>query len=284
MPKAALSRVRRDYATIVRSADRITPDMVRLVLGGPDLAEFADLHWADHYVKFALPESGDLPAVTRSYTVRAWDRAAGELVIDVVVHGSQGRVGPWAAQAKPGDELVLRGQGGGYTPGSEYDWHLLIGDESALPAILAAIEQLEPGAKALAFIEVANAAEEQSVMSAGDIDITWIHRGEAPAMDSEPAEPSPNADDMDSDGVYGAELVAAVRNLDFLPGRVQVFLHGEAGMVRELRRHLRGERKIDIADMSVSGYWRLGRDDEAWRAEKGAWKAAVEQDEQQLAS
>lgn len=281
MPKAALSRVRRDYATIVRSADRITPDMVRLVLGGPDLAEFADLHWADHYVKLALPESGDLPAVTRSYTVRHWDSAAGELVIDVVVHGSQGRVGPWAAQAKPGDELVLRGQGGGYSPGSEYDWHLLIGDESALPAILVAIEQLEPGARALAFIEVANAQEEQSVTSAGNVDITWIHRGEATATHAEPAG---NTDDLDSDGVYGAELVAAVRNLEFLAGRVQVFLHGEAGMVRELRRHLRGEREIDIADMSVSGYWRLGRDDEAWRAEKGAWKAAVEQDEQQLAN
>lgn len=274
MPKAALSRVRRDYTTIVRSADRVTPDMVRLVLGGGDLEEFVDLPWADHYVKIALPEAGDLPAVSRSYTVRSWDPKTCELVIDVVVHGSQGRVGPWAAGARPGDELVLRGQGGAYSPQSDYDWHLLIGDESALPAIAVAIEQLEPGAKALAFIEVADAREEQTVTSAGDVDITWIHRGEAP---QEPTH------DGDSDGVYGAELVSAVRALEFPPGRVQVFLHGEAGMVRELRRHLRGERNIEIADMSVSGYWRLGRDDEAWRAEKGAWKAAVEQDEQQLA-
>lgn len=273
MSETAPKRVRRDYTTIVRSANRVTPNMVRLVLGGSDLDEFVNLPWADHYVKVALPESGDLPAVTRSYTIRAWDPEAREVVIDVVVHGSAGRVGPWAAQAQPGDTLVLRGQGGDYSPGAEFDWHLLIGDESALPAICVALEQLAPGSRALAFIEVADAAEEQHVASAGDVDLTWIHRGEASEHD----------DESSADGVHGADLVAAVRSLKFPPGRVQVFLHGEAGMVRELRRHLRGERGIDAADMSVSGYWRLGRDDEAWRAEKAAWKAAVERDEQELA-
>ncbi len=273
MPTQPLTRVRQQYLTQVQSAERITPNMVRLVLSGSDLAGFVDLPWADHYVKFALPETEDAAAVTRSYTVRNWDPATEELVIDVVVHGAAGRVGPWAAQVQPGAELLLLSQGGSYSPSSEYDWHLMIGDEAALPAILVALEQLAAGAKAHAFIEVTDGAEEHPVHTAGAAQVTWIHRGQTPPMDA--------AED-DSAGVYGAELVSAVRNFKFPAGRVQVFLHGEAGMVRELRRHLRGERGIELADMSVSGYWRLGKDDEAWRAEKRAWKAAVEQDEQRL--
>lgn len=272
MSTEPLKRVKQNYETLVQSAERLTPSMVRLVLTGADLAEFVDLPWADHYVKFALPKSGDLPAATRSYTVRSWDPEAGQLAIDVVVHGSRGRVGPWADDVQPGDRLLLRGQGGSYRPEPDYDWHLMIGDESALPAILVALEQLEPGAKAHAVLEVADASEEQPIKSAGDVQVTWIHRGHASQTES---------DQDTSAGVYGAELVSAVRNLQFPPGSVQVFLHGEAGMVRQLRRHLRGDREIDKLDMSVSGYWRLGKDDEAWRAEKSAWKAAVEQDEQQ---
>lgn len=275
MTTAPLKQVKQSYETVVHSVERVTPSMVRVVLTGVDLAEFVDLPWADHYVKFAMPESGDLPAVNRSYTVRGWNPETGQLTIDIVVHGSRGRVGPWADAARPGDKLMLRGQGGAYRPEPDYDWHLLIGDESALPAILVALEQLQPGTKALAVLEVADASEEQPINTAGDVQVTWIHRGHAPDAESE---------QETSAGVYGAGLVSAVRNLQFLPGAVQVFLHGEAGMVRQLRRHLRGDREIDKLDMSVSGYWRLGKDDEAWRAEKSAWKAAVEQDEQQLSA
>lgn len=277
MPTEPLKRVKQNYETVVQSAERVTPSMVRLVLTGADLTEFVDLPWADHYVKFVIPESGDLPAVNRSYTVRGWNPETGQLTIDVVVHGSRGRVGPWADKAQPGDKLTLRGQGGSYRPEPDYDWHLMIGDESALPAILVALEQLEPGTKAQAVLEVADAAEEQPINTVGDVQVTWIHRGHAPETESDQGEDT-------SAGVYGAELVSAVRRLQFLPGAVQVFLHGEAGMVRQLRRHLRGDREINKLDMSVSGYWRLGKDDEAWRAEKSAWKAAVEQDEQQLSA
>ena len=261
MGEASPRKIRREFRTRVLSAHRLTPNVVRLVLIGEDLSEFADLGWADHYVKFVLPPEGDLPAAVRSYTVRSWDSAAGELTIDVVVHGSRGRVGPWAAAAQPGDEMLLRGQGGGYVPDDEYAWHLLVGDESALPAIAVAIESMPPGARARALI-VETPDEEQTFPTAGDVEITWIHRGVG--------------------GVYGAGLVRAVREMAFGPGHVQVFLHGEAGMVRELRRHLRKERGVPKTDLSASGYWRLGRDDEAWRAEKSEWKAAVEADEAEL--
>lgn len=258
----APTRVRAGYEGEVVAARRLTPHMVRIVLAGDGLAEFVDLPWSDHYVKVVVP--GDDGDVMRSYTVRSWDPATRELALDFVVHGDAGRAGPWADAARVGDRLALRGQGGDYRPRADAAWHLLVGDESALPAIAVALEHLPDGAFAHAVVEVAGPDEEQSLPSLGDAHVTWIHR--APGAEA----------------VYGAGLVRAVRDLGFPAGDPHVFLHGEAGMVRELRRHLRSDRGVPAGNMSVSGYWRLGRDDEAWRAEKAEWKAAVERDEAEL--
>src|SRR5690606_21164117 len=84
----------------------------------------------------------------RTYTVRAWDPDALELTLDFVHHGDEGLAGPWAANARPGDELFMLGPGGGYAPDPGADWHLLAGDESALPAIAASLEALPEGARA----------------------------------------------------------------------------------------------------------------------------------------
>lgn len=253
------ARVRAEYRTTVLRADRITPAMVRLVLGGRGLDAFVDLPCTDHYVKVVIPGDDEHPPVLRTYTVRAWDPEVRELTIDFVVHGDAGRAGPWSARVQPGAEVVLQGQGGGFVVAPERPWVLLAGDESALPAILATLERLPAGVPATAFIEVADAAEEQPVVAPG-ADVRWVHRGSSP---------------------YGACLVRDVRAFVLPDGAGQVFLHGEAGMVRELRRHVR-RAGVELADLSASGYWRLGRDDEAWREEKAEWKAAVSRDEEAL--
>ncbi len=108
--------------------------------------------FTDHYVKLlfprpdvAYPEPFDMEKVraelpreqwpsTRTYTVRAWDAEAGELTIDFVHHGDSGLAGPWAANARPGDEIFFNGPGGAYAPRADAGWHLLAGDESAIPA------------------------------------------------------------------------------------------------------------------------------------------------------
>src|SRR5690606_2330996 len=117
--------------------------------------------------------------------------------------------GPWSARVQPGTEVVLQGQGGGFVVEPERPWVLLAGDESALPAILATLERLPAGVAATAFIEVADAAEEQPVVTPG-ADVRWVHRGSSP---------------------YGACLVRDVRAFALPVGAGQVFLHGEAGMV-----------------------------------------------------
>ncbi|WP_086828770.1 siderophore-interacting protein [Streptomyces sp. NRRL B-24572] len=257
--------------------ERITPHMVRVVLGGPGLDGFAADTYTDHYVKLlfapegvAYPEPFDIERIrtefprdqwptTRTYTVRAWDPVHRELTIDFVVHGDEGLAGPWAARARAGETVRFLGPGGGYAPDPAADWHLLAGDESALPAIAVALEQLPEGAKAHAFIEIADAAEEQKLATAAGIEVTWLHRGGRPV---------------------GEALVEAVTALDFPAGDVHAFVHGEAGFVKELRRHLRLDRGVARERLSISGYWRLGKSDEGWRAMKREWNDQVEREQE----
>ncbi|MGW7087923.1 siderophore-interacting protein [Streptomyces sp. NPDC054871] len=262
----------------VMRTERLTPHMQRVVLGGEGLAEFTAGDSTDLYVKLLFgaegvtyPEPFDIQRireefprdqwpVTRTYTVRSWDPQARELAVDFVIHGDEGLAGPWAKRVQPGATVRFLGPGGGYAPDAEADWHLLAGDESALPAIAAALEALPEGAKAYAFVEVADADEEQKISSAAEI--TWLHRGQRPV---------------------GQALVEAVRSLDFPAGDVQAFVHGEAGFVKELRRYLRMEREVPRERLSISGYWRLGHNEDGWQASKRDWNAQVEA-EQELRS
>jgi NADPH-dependent ferric siderophore reductase len=262
-------------ARVLRT-ERPTPNLIRLVLGGEELTGLPVGEYTDHYVKLVLappgvtyPEPVDLAAIKRdlpaeqwprlrAYTLRSWDPAAGELTIDIVHHGDVGVGGPWAARLRPGDPVRFVGPGGAYAPSPDADWHLLAGDESALPAIAAALERLPAGAPAKVFVEVADAADEQPLTSPGAVELTWLHRGARPV---------------------GEALVAAVRALDFPPGDLHAFVHGEATFVRELRRLLRVEHRVPRERLSISGYWRRGMDDEGWRSTKPDWNRQVEQDE-----
>ncbi|MEU4115389.1 siderophore-interacting protein [Kitasatospora sp. NPDC028055] len=264
-------------ARVLRT-ERITPHMVRLVLGGAGLADFDATEFTDHYVKLLFtPEGVDYPEpfdlarireefppeqrpVTRTYTVRAWDRALHELTVDFVVHGDEGLAGPWAARVQPGETVRFLGPGGGYAPDADADWHLLAGDESALPAIAAALERMPADAVVHAFVEVADAAEEQKLRSPARAAVHWLHRGARPV---------------------GRALVEAVGALEFPAGTVSAFVHGEAGFVKDLRYLLRVERGVPRERLSVSGYWRLGQSDEAWRAVKREWNAQVEAEQEQ---
>lgn len=261
-----------EHKAIVMRTERIAPHMIRVVVGGDGLRDFVTEGLTDHYVKLVFPFEGvtypepfsvanvraSMPREVwprlRTYTVRAWDPDTLELTLDFVHHGDEGLAGPWAANAVPGDVLYLLGPGGGYAPDPAADWHLLAGDESALPAIAAALESLPEAALAHALIEVSGPQEEQKL----DRQVTWLYRGDRPV---------------------GEALVEALRGLDFPEGDVHAFVHGEAGFVKELRHHLRVERGIPMDRLSISGYWRLGVDDEGWRAVKKDWNRAVEVEE-----
>jgi NADPH-dependent ferric siderophore reductase len=228
----------------------LTPQMIRVVLGGEELAGFGAGEFTDHYVKLKITPPGESEPRTRTYTVSDWD---GErLTIDFVVHGHAGVAGPWAAAARPGDELLLLGPGGAYTPDPEADWHLMAGDASVIPAIAASLTRIRPGVPVHVLLEVDGPEEQQPLSTPGDLQLTWL--------------------------LHGDPVADAVAALDFPPGRVHAFVHGEASSVRAIRRHLIVERGLPREALSISGYWKRSRTEEGWRADKPEWNRLVEQD------
>lgn len=265
-PTQAPRRARPQTVLDVLETTWIAPHMVRVVAGGPGFAAFQGNEYTDKYVKvlFAKPELGleppydvaalretlapeDLP-VTRTYTVRWVDDATQRLAIDFVVHGDEGIAGPWAASAHPGDRIVLSGPGGLYAPDPDVDWHLLVGDDSAIPAISAALEAMPRDAVGQAWIEVATEVDAQAIDAPSGVEVTWLHRGDAPAGTT-------------------TLLPDAVRAAPWRDGRVQVFAHGEREAMKALRRVF-AERGVPRADLSLSGYWAYGRAEDRFQAEK----------------
>ena len=259
----------------VRSTSRITPSMVRVVLGGGDLDRFEMPADTDTYVNVAIPpadapydgafdpkqvreEHPELPPVRRRYTVRAWDDTTKELTLDFVVHGDDGVAGPWAANVGEGDVLVFEGPGSGYRPDPDADWHLMVGDESALPAIAASLEAVPDGVLVFVRLLCDGPEHELDLPTPGQLDLQWLHRAGEP-------------EDVDL-------LVESVRSLAFPRGRMHAFVHGEADEIRAIRRHLLSERGLSRSDMSCSPYWRRTMTDEAWRQVKRDFVAAMDSD------
>jgi len=246
---------------VVTAREELGPGMVRVRFRSDDLGAFRDSVFTDRYVKLVL-ETADGP-VLRTYTVLEPDVAAGTLAIDFVVHGDEGVAGPWAAAAGPGDRLTVRGPGGAYAPDPTADWHLLAGDESALPAIRAALAALPADAVGHVVVDVPAADHEQPIEAPAGVAVTWLHTGSTAHHTAEAATGEP-------------ELVAAVRALPWREGRVQAFVHGEAHAVMHgIRPYLLSERGLPKADVSISGYWRRGRTEETFRE----WKRELAQAE-----
>jgi NADPH-dependent ferric siderophore reductase len=229
---------------VVERVERLTPRMIRIVFGGLD--GFSAGEFTDHYVKLRIGER------TRTYTVRGWD---GErLTVDFVVHGDVGVAGPWAAAARPGDTLELRGPGGAYAPDPDADWHLMVGDPSVVPAISASLARVPEGRLVHVLLQGDGPEDEQRLESPGDLRVRWLHG---------------DGDEL---------LLDAVRELEWPEGNVHAFVHGEASAVRALRRHLLAERGLAREAVSISGYWKRTRTEEGWREDKPEWNRLVEAD------
>ena len=252
--------------TVLRR-EELSPHMVRIIVGGDGFSSYSNNAFVDRYVKIAFPQPGvaypeplDLWTVretmpreqwpyTRTYTVRWVDEAAEELAIDFVVHGDEGLAGPWAAAALPGDTIIFTGPGGGYNPDPAADWHFFAGDEAALPAIAAALESLPPQALGKAYLEVDSEADIQAVAAPAGVELNWLLRRGTAAGSSD-------------------LLIDAVRNSEWLDGRVHVFAHGERGYMKALREVFFVQRGLERSQVSLSGYWAKGRVEDDFQAEK----------------
>ena len=264
---------------VIRS-EQLTPHMIRVVLGGSGFDTFVPNDYTDSYVKIVIVRDGvdvdalprpltldsfnELPEAqrptVRTYTVRHADPARRELAIDFVVHGEHGVAGPWAASLQAGHPAYLMGPSGAYAPDPAADWHLLAGDEAALPALSAALEALPPNAIGKAFIEVAGPDDELPLKAPEGVEIRWIYRGGRADLVPE-----------DQAGDH-APIIAEIKESPWPPGQVQVFIHGEAqAVMHNLRAYIRKERGVEAKWTSISGYWRRGRTEETFRQ----WKAEL---------
>ncbi|KQQ05732.1 MULTISPECIES: siderophore-interacting protein [unclassified Rathayibacter] len=269
-PRSSERRARSQHVLTVLSTEPLTPHLVRVHLGGDGLDAFlaeadpARLAATDRYVKLLLPPAGspleppyDLDAlrasvaseelpVRRTYTVRSVGERS--VAIDFVVHGDDGVAGPWAAAARAGDRLAMSAPGGAWAPsGDPAVTHLLLGDDSALPAIASALEAMGPATRGRALIEVGGSADEVPLTAPEGVEIRWLHRGDLEA---------------------GRALVAAVRAEARPDGAVEVFAHGERTAMKELRGILQDGWGVPRSALSLSAYWALGRAEDRFQAEK----------------
>jgi NADPH-dependent ferric siderophore reductase len=277
----------RFFALQVVTARRLGPSLVRVTFAGPDLRDFRS-DGRDQSLSLFLPHPGqsepvvplelgdewwrgwrelpdDVRAVMRSYTLRALRTDAGghttEVDIDFVLHGvaeeagASAEAGPasrWAARAGAGDRVLLLGPAVAdnrairFRPPEDTDLVLLWADETALPATAAVLETLPAGTRARVWLEVPHSGDVQDLATGADAEITWFVK---------------DARDQGSPMALHSIRAAGLPPAE----RPYVWIAGEAGCVRRLRRHFVGERGIDRGRVTFVGYWRHGLTEEQLR-------------------
>lgn len=232
---------RRDI--IVKEAIYITPNMLRVVFVGDTLEDFSSPGPDDHVKLFFPTATGHSEG--RDYTPRAFDNAARTLTIDFATHEGQHEVGPataWAMNATPGDILQVGGPRGSTIISPSFDWWLMIGDETALPAIARRLEELPAGTTVKAILSVISQADEQKFETKAQCELTWLHR---------PTEQAANP----------APLLERLRAIELPKGDGFVWIAAEGLVARAARDYLVNTRGHPLAWTKSSGYWLKGTAD-----------------------
>ena len=228
--------LKRRTLDIVRITD-LSPHLRAIVLSGPDLAGFVSASFDDH-IKVFLDTGAETP-VMRDYTPHHHDVEAGTLQIDFALHDA-GPATAWAQRAEPGDLIGVGGPRGSFIVPTAFDWHLLVGDDTALPAIARRLQELPAGARAVVLAEVDGAEDEVALPTAAQARIVWVHRGRTPSGASEPP------------------LLAALRETLLPTGDFHAWIGSESAAAKALRAHLVNECKANPKWIRASGYWRRG--------------------------
>ena len=243
--------IKRRKLQVLRVTD-LTSRMRRITLHGPELTGFISLGTDDHvkllfattpeeqaaldnFVPGPNASDGPRPAM-RDYTPRRYDAESGELDIDFVLHGD-GPAATWAAQAQAGQFLYIAGPRGSMIVPDMFDSYLLIGDETALPAIARRLEELAGNRRALVVVEIEDNAERQELASKALVEVIWVVRGEQ-------------------------DLLDVTRQLTLPEGDLYAWVATESSLSRKVRRVLLDEFKLDEAAVKAAGYWRLEGSDE----------------------
>jgi NADPH-dependent ferric siderophore reductase len=261
-PYRRVSKNRRILRAHVINTRRLSPGMMGVTIGGPDLVDF-QYFGDDHAFRLFFPRSSHtelhLPPATakgwmvpytrmrsadrphvRFYTVRAFRKETLELDIEFVAHGSDSPGSGWALRAQPGDEVGIFDEGAMHVPPPANGWQLLVGDESALPAILAILEQQPPALHSHALIEVPTQADVRDSDVPNGSTIHWLPRNDESALP-------------------GRLALHTLEQFDFpATAPASTYVAGESGLVTSARRFLVRSKGLPKTTVKFVGYWKHG--------------------------
>ncbi|WP_429806852.1 siderophore-interacting protein [Ensifer sp. B1-9] len=241
LPAPRIERVRHELrrrSLVVSGIERVTPGMLRITLSGEDLADFVSLG-ADDHIKVFVP-GADGTEERRDYTPRRYDNDARLLALDFALHEA-GPVTAWAMNARVGDRLEIGGPRGSAVVSGDFRRWLLIGDETALPAIGRRIEEMPAGHAVTSIAVVTGPDERQVFRSEAVLTCHWAYR------------PLDRANDPSA-------LLSVVRSVALEPGTF-VWIAAEAAVTRAIRSHFVEERGLPLSWIKASGYWVKGKAD-----------------------
>ncbi|WP_275291903.1 siderophore-interacting protein [Amycolatopsis sp. La24] len=261
IPKVRLPQARTMITLEVRRRESLTPGFASVTLGGPALQDLI-VAGGDQAVRLFFPREGQtalrMPTASsgawmaqvllmpksvrprvRNLTIRRARPDEGEIDIEFVVHGDS-LMSSWVRRVRPGDQAGIFDMGTTYRPPEHAQSQLLVGDETALPAVLAILDQAPPSLTAEVYLEVPTAADMRDVVAPPGVRVHWFSRDDVP--DQRP----------------GTVVLEAVRRAAMPPGGVCAWVAGESRLATSVRRHLVNDRGVPKADISFAGYWRHG--------------------------
>jgi len=255
----------------VLRTERLAPHWVRVTLGGGEIAKFRPMGY-DQWFRLFIPVTGDaglerVPAkahklfgylkflripdgerpVMRNYSVREYRPATAErgaeIDVDFVLHGSaaEGTAGPasrWAETCEPGDRVLIIDEGLTFNPERGTDRVLLVGDETALPAIASICASLPETASGQVILEAPSAEDALEFEHPSGVSVQWIVRPQ---------------------GTHpGSLALTALRDTELPDAPFHTYAAGEQSLASGVRKQLVGERDVDKNTVSFCGYWKIG--------------------------
>ncbi|WP_228515862.1 siderophore-interacting protein [Agreia pratensis] len=262
-PSRLVPTSRRMLTAEVHRVQRLSESMVGITIGGPELEHF-EYQGADQFFRFFFRRPGQdvlrmptwgndgwlaqyllMAAPTRPhcriYTARSFRPESNELDIEFVAHGDSSPASGWAVRAQPGDPVGIFDEGTTYNPPAVDGWQLLVGDESAMPAILSILEGSPADLRAQVFLEVPHAADIREITVPDGVDMHWLPRENDHAIPGRLA----------LEALVEAQLPA--ENPSY------AYLAGESGLATGARRFLVNERGMPKSDVKFQGYWKHGK-------------------------
>ncbi|MBY3176597.1 siderophore-interacting protein [Rhizobium leguminosarum] len=236
-----IERIRHDTrrrTLSVESVVDITPGMRRITLTGDDLADFISLAPDDHIKIFAPAADGS--EERRDYTPRRYDNIERKLIIDFALHEA-GPVTQWAIDARAGDRLEIGGPRGSAVVSRTVKRWLLIGDETALPAIGRRIEESGAGTVVTTIAAVTGPLAEQTFETSAELHLHWVYRPLSQATDA-------------------TAVLKLLSTVDIQP-ETFIWVTAEASVTRDIRAYLLLERGCPLGWIKASGYWVFGKAD-----------------------